>query len=147
MSVLKGSCSAELGFPIERCWELVADIERSPSWQRTLLSLEVLERDAQGRPVICDTVNDAKLVKVRVRVRVEYEPPGRLRFSQVQSDDLDFMEGGWELETIGPDRTLATYSLTLDPGRIGVLARPLERAIRPLVMGHQAEELAQALSV
>jgi hypothetical protein len=34
----------------------------------------------------------------------------------------------------------------VDPGPIGFLARPLERAIRPLVMGHQADELAAVLA-
>ena len=146
MSMIRGSCAGEVDYPIERCWALVADIEHAPAWQRTLESVQVLERDDQGRPVICDTVNDAKLRKVRARIRVEYEPPRRLRFSQVQSDDLDNLEGGWELEALGPNRTRATYSLGVDPGAIGFLARPLEKAIKPLVMGHQADELARALA-
>lgn len=146
MTMIRGSCTGELDYPIERCWALVADIEHAPAWQRTLESVDVVERDEQGRPLICDTVNDAKLRKVRVRVRVEYAPPGRLGFTQVQSDDLDNLEGGWELEALGPDRTRATYALGIDPGAIGFLARPLEKAIMPLVMGHQADELAQALA-
>jgi hypothetical protein len=146
MSMIRGSCSAEVDFPIERCWALVADIEHAPEWQRTLRLIAVRERDEQGRPVICDTVNDAKLRKVRVRIRVEYEEPGRVRFIYVESDDLDDMDGGWELEALGPARTRATYSLGVDPGPIPRFARGLERAIRPMVMGHQAEELARALS-
>ena len=146
MTMIRGSCSAEIDFPVERCWALVADIEHAPAWQRTLQSVDVLERDEQGRPVICDTVNDAKLRKVRVRIRVEYEEPRRLRFIYLESDDLDDMEGGWELEAIGPARTRATYSLGVDPGPIPRLARALERAIRPMVMGHQAEELERVLS-
>lgn len=143
--MIRGSCSGELDYPIERCWEVVADLEHAPAWQRTLASVEVLERDQAGRAMICETVTDAKLRQVRVQIRVEYEPPTRLHFTQVSSDDLDDMEGGWELVAIGPDRTRATYSLGVDPGPIGFLARPLERAIKPLVMGHQAEELARAL--
>ncbi len=103
-----------------------------------------LERDEQGRPVLCDTVNDAKLRKVRVRIRRRLRRRrASLRFSQVESDDLR-RHGGW-LGARGdsaPTRTRATYSLGVDPGPIGFLARPLERAIKPLVMGHQAEELA-----
>lgn len=146
MSMISGSCVAVLDFPIERCWALVADIERAPEWQRTLQSVEVIERDAEGRAIVCDTVNDARLRKIRVRVRIEYEEPHRLQFHYVESEDLDDMEGGWELEALGPERTRATYSLGVDPGPIPRLARPLERAIRPLVMGHQAQELEQALS-
>ncbi|HEY5188158.1 MAG TPA: SRPBCC family protein [Solirubrobacteraceae bacterium] len=146
MSLLTGSCQAEIPASIERCWELVADIERAPEWQRTLAAVEVVERDAEGRPLICDTVNDARLMKVRCRVRVSYTPPGRLAFALEQSGDLDAMDGGWQLEALGPERTRAIYTLAVDPGRIGLLARPLERAIRPLVMGHQADELAAAVA-
>lgn len=146
MSMVRGSCTAEVAFAIERCWALVADIERAPEWQRTLRSVEVLQRDPEGRAILCDTVNDARLLKVRVRVAIEYDEPHRLRFHRVASEDLDDMDGGWELEALGPERTRATYSLGVDPGPIPRLARPLERAIRPLVMGHQAEELARALS-
>jgi hypothetical protein len=114
--------------------------------QRTLQSVQARERDDQGRALICDTVNDVKLRKVRVRIRVEYEEPDHLRFIYLESDDLDAMDGGWELEALGPERTRVTYSLGIDPGPIPRFARSLERAIRPLVMGHQAEELERALS-
>ena len=146
MPTLSGSCSAEVEFALERCWELVADIERAPRWQRTLRSVEVIERDELGRPLICDTVSEAKMFTVHCRVRVTFDRPHRLGFSRVQSDHLDLMEAFWELEPLGPTRTRATYSLAVDPGPIGLLARPLEWAIRPIVMGHQAEELAEALA-
>jgi ribosome-associated toxin RatA of RatAB toxin-antitoxin module len=146
MSMIRGSCSAEVAFGIERCWALVADIERAPEWQRTLQSVEVHERDDQGRVLICETVNDAKLRRVSARVRVEYSEPHRLNFSYVESDDLDDLDGGWELEALDAGLTRVTYALGIDPGPIPRFARPLERAIRPLVMGHQAEELARALA-
>jgi hypothetical protein len=145
MAMLIGETSAEVPFAIGRCWELVSDIENAPSWQRTLESVEVIERDAEGRPAVCDTVNDAKLTKVRVRVAVDYEPPLALTFRLLESEDLDAMEGGWRLEEVGPELTRAAYFLSLDPGPIPFFARPLERAIRPVVMGHQAHELADAL--
>jgi hypothetical protein len=146
MSMIRGSCCADVDFPIDRCWAVAADVEHAPEWQRTLQSVAVCERDAAGRAIVCDTVNDAKLRKIRVRVRVEYEEPRRIRFRQIASEDLDDMEGGWDLEALGPDRTRVTYSLGIDPGPIPRFARPLERAIRPLVMGHQAQELERALA-
>jgi hypothetical protein len=146
VTVLSGSCSAEIEAGIERCWALVADVARAPEWQRTLESLAVVELDDLRRPLICDTVSDARLTKIHARVRMHYEPPHRLSWSQVQSDDLDSMEGSWELEDLGAAGTRVTYSLAVDPGSIGFLARPIERLIRPLVMGHQADELAEALA-
>jgi hypothetical protein len=146
MSELSGSCSAEIAAGVERCWEVVQDVERWPQWQRTLQRLDVVERDADGRPVICDTVTDARLTTVSVRVGIGYEPPRRIAWSQIESDDLDSMRGSWELEDLGAGRSRATYRLSVDPGRIGLLARPMERIVRPLVMGHQADELAAEIA-
>jgi hypothetical protein len=143
--VLTGSITANIPFAIERCWALIADVERAPEWQRTLQSLAVVERDEHGRGLICDTVTDAKLFRVRCRIRVSYEELHALRWSQIQSEDLDAMEGYWELDVLGPAVTRATYSLAVDPGPIGFLARPLEAVIRPFVIGHQTTDLTRAL--
>ncbi len=143
--MMKGSVSADVHAPIQRCWALIEDVARAPEWQRVLERVEVIERDEQGRALICDTVNDAKLTKVHCRVRMHYEPPHRLSFTRVESEDVQAMEGSWLLEDLGDGRTRATYALAVDPGPIGILARPLERVIRSFVIGHQADELARAL--
>ncbi len=145
MPLLSGSSAGEVPFAIEHCWALIADVERAPAWQRTLESLSVVERDSQGRPSICDTVSDAKLFRVHCRARMTYEELHALRWTLVESEDLDALEGSWELEVLGPATTRAEYSLAVDPGPIGFLARPLERVIAPLVMGHQVDELTRAL--
>jgi uncharacterized membrane protein len=146
MPVLTASSWAEIDAPIDRCWALVEDVVSAPQWQRGLERVEVLERDDAGRPLVCDTVSDAKFTKVRCRVRFAYHQPRRLTWSQVQSDDLDSMQGSWELEDLGDGRTKATYALAVDPGPIGPFARPLERLLRPLVVGGRAQELARALA-
>lgn len=146
MTLLSGSSQAEIDAPIERCWAVVADVERAPRWQGGLERLEVVERDRDGRALICDTITDAKLTKVRCRVRFAYEPPGRLLFSRVASDDVDELHGSWELEPLPGGRTRAVYRLAVDPGPVGLLARPLERALRPLVLGRRAQELAREVT-
>jgi uncharacterized protein YndB with AHSA1/START domain len=145
MTLLSGSSSAEIAASIERCWQVVADVAAHPQWQQGLERVEVLERDAEGRALVCDTVNDAKFTKVRCRVSVGYEAPHRLTLMRVESDDVDQMEASWVLEQLGPHRTRATYSLAVDPGPVGMLARPLERALRPIVVGRRADELAAAV--
>jgi ribosome-associated toxin RatA of RatAB toxin-antitoxin module len=146
LSALTGSCSAEIEFSIERCWALVADIERAPRWERMLVRVDVVERDDRGRAVVCDTVIDAKVTKVDCRVRMSYEEPVAVRWTMLESDHLDAMDGAWELEPLGAERTRATYSLTVDPGSMGFVARRLEKMLRPVVIGHQADELAEALA-
>ena len=145
MSLVTGSCSAEVEFPVERCWALVSDIERAPRWQRTLERVDVVERDERGRPLICDPLIDAKLAKVHCRVRMSYDEPVAVRWTLTESDDLDAMDGGWELEPLAAARTGVTYSLAVDPGGTGFVARRLESVLRPLMIGHQTDELAQAL--
>ena len=143
--MLSGACSAEVEVAIQQCWELIVDVERAPAWQRTLLSLVVVSRDDQGHARLCDTVSDARITKVRCRVQMSYDGPRTLRWRLVESDDLDAMEGSWVLEEFTPSRTRATYSLAVDPGPIGRFARPLERLVRPAVIGHQADEFARAI--
>jgi uncharacterized protein YndB with AHSA1/START domain len=146
MTVLTGSSSADIDAPIDRCWTVLEDVAGAPRWQNGLDSVDVVERDDAGHAVVCDVVNDAKFTKVRARVRVSYDPPHRLQFTRMQSDDVDELKASWELQELGPDRTRATYSLSVDPGHVGMLARPLERALRPLVVGRRAEELARAVA-
>ena len=146
MTVLSGSSSAEIDAPISRCWATVKALDEAPRWQKGLERVDVLERDEQGRPLVCDTVNDAKFTKVHCRVRVTYDPPHRLVVRRVDSDDVDLMEASWELEELSDQRTRATYRLSVDPGPVPLLARPLVNALRPLVVGNRADELARAVT-
>ncbi len=143
MPVITGSSSAEVNAPIERCWEVVEDVAGAPEWQGGLVQLEVIERDEQERPLICDALSDVKVRKVRTRQRFTYEPPDRLSWKMIDGE-LESMEGYWELEDLGDGRTRATYGLAVDPGRMGLLARgPLERAARAILVDPRAKELAR----
>ena len=146
MTLLTGTSSAEIDAPIDRCWAVVEDVAGSPEWQNGLEQVEVLERDDAGRALVCDITHDARFTKVRARVRVGYEPPRRLTVTRIASDDVDELEASWELQEFGAGRTRATYSLAVDPGHVGMLGRPLERALRPIVVGRRAEELARAVA-
>jgi uncharacterized protein YndB with AHSA1/START domain len=142
VTLLEGSAEGEIDAPIERCWEVVAAIDRSPEWQQGTESVDVLERDGEGRPSLCEIVVDARFTKLALRVAVTYEPPRRLVFSQAGSGSVDRLEGSWELTQLSAGRTRARYSLAVDPGKVGLMARPLERALRPIVVGQRPNELA-----
>jgi hypothetical protein len=146
MTLLTGSSSAEIDAPISSCWAVVEDVAGAPRWQNGLDQVEVVEHDGAGRALVCDIVADAKFTKVRARVRASYDPPRRLSFTRMASDDVDALEASWKFEALGPERTRATYTLSVDPGPVGMLARPLERALRPLVVGRRAEELAREVA-
>jgi ribosome-associated toxin RatA of RatAB toxin-antitoxin module len=146
MPVITGSSATDVDAAIDRCWALVEDVEIAPEWQGGLVSMEPLERDDQGRPLICEAVSDAKLRKVRTKIQFDYDRPTRLSWKMLEGD-LTSMEGSWELEDLGGDRTRVTYSVAVDPGSIPPLVRgPIERVARAILVNGRAEELARRVT-
>jgi uncharacterized membrane protein len=141
---ITGDKSVEIDAPIERCFEIAADIENAPEWQGSLRDVEVLERDAEGRPALVDTESDAKVKNVKSRLRFTYEEPTGIRWVQ-EKGDAKSVEGSWTLEDLGGGRTRATYALDSDPGRmLGLLLRgPVEGRVRNFLLGGAAEGLKE----
>jgi ribosome-associated toxin RatA of RatAB toxin-antitoxin module len=115
MAKLSGTASADIEAPIDRVAAIVADVEAWPEWQATLSAVDVEERDAQGRPSLCEVVFDAKVQTIRTVQRLRHEPPRSLAFSQ-ESGSLKQLRGSWGLEDLGDGRTRATYQLEVEPG-------------------------------
>ena len=144
MGLISGERIVEIDAPVERCYAIAADLERSPEWQGSLRSVEVLERDAERRPVLVETQSDAKVKSVRARLRFSYEPTERIRWVQ-EKGDTKSLEGSWRFEDLGEGRTRATYGLSSDPGRmLGMLLRgPVEGQVRNFLLGGAAEGLKE----
>lgn len=142
MANLGGTASTEIDAPIEACWAAIEDPSEAPEWQDGLNAMDVRERDAEGRVLLAESTSDAKVRQVKSLVRFTHEPPHRLAWSQ-EKGDLKSLEGAWELESLGPDRTRATYRLDGDPGRVlGMLVRgPVEGRIREILVGGRPDEL------
>ena len=142
MGHIVGERTIEIDAPVQRCFDIAADIENAPAWQGSLKSVEVLERDAEQRPTLVDTTNDAKVKAVNNRLRFTYNPPSEIRWVQ-EKGDLKALVGRWLLEDLGGDRTRATYALEVDPGRIlGLLVRgAVEHQVRDVLLGHAADGL------
>ena len=142
MGLISGERIVEIDAPVERCYAIAADLERSPEWQGSLRSVEVLERDAERRPVLVETQSDAKVKSVRARLRFSYEPTERIRWVQ-EKGDTKSLEGSWRFEDLGEGRTRATYALAADPGRmLGTLLRgPAQHKVRDSLLGGAAEGL------
>jgi len=142
MANLGGTASTEIDAPIETCWAAVEDPSQAPTWQHGLNAMDVRERDTEGRVLLAESTSDAKVREIKSVVRFTHEPPHRLAWRQ-ESGDLKALEGAWELEALGPDRTRATYRLDGDPGRmLGMLVRgPVEGRIREILVGGRPAEL------
>jgi hypothetical protein len=142
MPVLTGSSTADVDASIERCWALVEDVAIAPEWQGGLVRMDVLARDEYGRPLICDALSDAKLRKVQTRVEFSYQGPNLLAWTMLEGE-LDSMDGSWQLEDLGGNRTRVTYAIAVDPGSIpGVVRGPIEKAARAILVNGRAQELA-----
>jgi uncharacterized membrane protein len=144
MGQIKGDRTVEIDAPIERCYEIAADVENATEWQGSLKDVEVLERDGDRRPVLVETESDAKVKSVRAVLRFSYEPPTGIRWVQ-EKGDTKSLTGWWSFEDLGEGRTRATYGLEADPGRmLGMLLRgPAESRVRDFLLGNAAEGLKQ----
>lgn len=128
---VEGTASAEIEAPIERVYEVAADVENSPAWQPEIKVAECIERDADGNQVLVRTETDAKVRTLGSTLRFSYDEPTGLSWTQ-EEGDLKSVDGNWKLEEIGDGRTRATYSLTVDLGRmLGMVIRgPLVGILR-----------------
>ena len=144
MGQIKGDRTVEIEAPIERCYEIAADVENATEWQGSLKDVEVLERDGDRRPVLVETESDAKVKTVRAVLRFSYDPPTGIRWVQEKGDTKSLV-GSWAFEDLGSGRTRAVYSLEADPGRmLGMLLRgPVQDQVRNFLLGGAAEGLKQ----
>jgi len=141
---ISGERSVEIDAPIERCFQIAADIRNAPEWQGSLRDAEVLERGPDGRAELVETESDAKVKTVRALLRFSYDEPIGIRWVQEKGDTKSLV-GWWTLEDLGGGRTRATYGLEADPGRmLGMLLRgPVEGQVRNFLLGGAAEGLKQ----
>jgi uncharacterized membrane protein len=140
--MIEGERTVEIDAPIERCFEIAADINGATEWQGSLQDVDVLERDDQKRAALVETKSDAKVKSVKALLRFSYDPPGRIEWVQ-EKGDTKSLRGWWDLEDLGGGRTRATYALVVDPGRmLGMLLRgPVENTVRDFLLGGAAEGL------
>jgi carbon monoxide dehydrogenase subunit G len=141
---LSGSSTAEIDAPLEHVWKLIEHVESAPDWQGGLKDVNPIEHDSEGRATLCEIETDAKVRSVKSTVRFSYDGPTRLSWSQVKGE-LKSVEGSWQLEDLGGDRTRATYSIETDLGRmLGLVIRgPLVGVLREMLAGARAGELKQ----
>ena len=134
-----GDCrTIEVDAPPERCFALMTDYERMPSWQGAVRSIRVEERDEQGRASVVSYEVDAKLKTVRYRLRQVYDEPHRLASEYLGGDFRDF-SGEWRFEPAGEGHTHVELDLRIDPGRF--LPGPVRGAIADAVMKRALRDL------
>ncbi len=140
--MMGGSASVEIEASLGEVWAVLEDVMAAPEWQGGLEKVIALERDTRGRPTLLDSELDIKVHRVRSRIRIGYEEPTRLWWTQVQGD-VKSADAVWELEDLGNGRTRVEYRFDADPGRLlGLLIRgPVQAATRAILVDRRPGEL------
>jgi ribosome-associated toxin RatA of RatAB toxin-antitoxin module len=136
-----GDCrSIEIEAPPDVCFAVLSDVGRIADWQRAVCDVEILERDADGRAAVVEYVVDARVRKVRYRLRQFYDPPAVVRSEYLGGDFRDF-SGEWRFHPAPGDggRTRVELDLHIDAGRF--VPRPLRGLIADAVMGRALSDL------
>jgi ribosome-associated toxin RatA of RatAB toxin-antitoxin module len=101
--------------PPAACFDVVADLERHPEWQRAIKAVRVLERDGDGRATLAEFRTDVKVREVRYVLRYTYDRPRRIAWTLAEGD-AKRVEGAYEFEDLGAGRTRVTHRLDVDAG-------------------------------
>ena len=138
-----GDCRvAEIQASAQACFDALTDFEALPSWQGAVRSVSVLERDDTGRGVVVEYEVDARVKRVRYRLRQIYDEPHRLGCEYLGGDFRDFA-GEWRFSLLDANRTRAELDLRIDPGLF--VPGPIRRAIAHAVMGRALDDLKRHL--
>jgi ribosome-associated toxin RatA of RatAB toxin-antitoxin module len=130
--------TAEIDATPEACFEALTAYERLPEWQGAVRGIKVLERDAEGRGSVVEYEVDARVKRVRYRLRQVYDAPHRLASEYLGGDFRDFA-GEWRFVGIEGGRTRAELDLRIDPGRF--VPGPVRNLIADAVMGRALKDL------
>jgi ribosome-associated toxin RatA of RatAB toxin-antitoxin module len=137
-----GECrTAEIAAAPQACFDALTDFEHLPEWQGAVRDVQVLERDEHGRGSVIEFEVDAKVRRVRYRLRQRYEEPHRIASEYLGGDFRDFT-GEWRFTPSGTG-TRAELDLRIDPGRF--VPGPVRSLIADAVMRRALEDLQRHL--
>jgi ribosome-associated toxin RatA of RatAB toxin-antitoxin module len=123
-----------IGAPSADVLEVIADFESYPEWTGAVKSAEVLETDADDRPVRARFALDAGAIRdtyvLDYTWDVDAEGAGSLSWTLVESTVLKALDGTYELHPVDGG-TAVRYALAVDlrVPMLGMLRRKAEKVI------------------
>lgn len=100
----------------KECYDAICNFESYPKWQPTQKSVRVLERGADGRPIVVEFIMDALLKKIRYVNRYEYFDRDYILSWKAIEGDIKVNEGSYVFKKLREDRTNAIFSLYIELG-------------------------------
>ena len=114
MGEVSGSESVTINADYDTVLAAVLDIEGSVAWFPGLISAEVTEADADGRPLSAHQVNDMKVAKDSFDLVYTNNDNGLSWELAAPSSAQKANTGSWEVEDLGGSAK-ATLTLRVDP--------------------------------
>ena len=128
------------------CFEAVLDFESYPQWQSAIESCVVLERDAEGRGSVIETVVDVKVRRVRYVLEYSYDPTRHVAWTFVEGDPKH-VEGEFVFEDDGSGGTLGVYRQAIDPGGMTrFVPGPVKKGLLELLLDRPVTDLKERVS-
>src|SRR3954467_9577976 len=133
--MIRGEQTTEIDASPQAVFAIASDLERYPEWQDFLQRVAVRERDPDGHPTLVDTEADAKVTKVKLKLRATRDEPRRVAW-RAEGGDVKGLSGAFDLQAAGAGRTRATFGLEVDPGfKLGLLLKgPVADRLRDRVL-------------
>jgi ribosome-associated toxin RatA of RatAB toxin-antitoxin module len=95
-------------------YRVVTDFAAYANWVSDLKKVEVLERDAEGRPLAVEFRAAAFGRSTTYTLRYDYSrAPGQLSWTQSEGDLTEFLQGEYRFEPVG-SATKVTYDLEVE---------------------------------
>ncbi|HSJ43635.1 MAG TPA: SRPBCC family protein [Euzebyales bacterium] len=94
--------------------DAIINVDVYPEWQRDVQSVEVVDRDDEGRPARARFVVDARLFTATYTLDYTYTDDA-VRWELVASDQLRELDGGYTVTDGGDGTSAVTYELRVDP--------------------------------
>ncbi len=99
----------------ERCFAVVSDIESYPDWVPDLKEVDVLERDDEGRPVVCAFRAAAFGRSTSYTLVYDYsKAPEEFAWVQRDGDLTNRLDGYYRFRPVDEGRTEITYQLVAE---------------------------------
>lgn len=93
---------------------VIVDVESYPRWQDDVRSVEVLERDDQGRAARARFLVDARLFQADYTLAYSYDDTS-VEWTLERSEQMRTLDGGYTVSDNGDGTTMVEYRLDAEP--------------------------------
>lgn len=133
------SGEAMMDAPLEKVWAAILDVENYPKWAKQFRDARVLERLADGAPLVAQLNMDAGMLKDTLTLRYSYDSsPQRacVGWHLEKARQIKRLDGAYILRPDG-EKTRVTYEMDVDPGipLFAGLRRKAEAAVIDAALG------------